>query len=436
MSIPKNNKQSKFFYGWVIVIACLLVQAIPFGVAANLPPTFTNYVVNGEGFSYASFTLIFTIGTFVSAICSPFIGKLYTKVNAKVLYIIGSILVGGGFMLYSIAGNKLFVYYMIAVIVQVGNAIVSAIGVPTLINAWFKVNKGKALGIAFCGGGIGNIFLQILAGKWLANPNIGYKGAYLRFGLIALVGSLLISIFLIRMPKSQDELAANTPKNKLEGQEDVAHHVSWGYTMGETTKMPQFWLIAASFIFIGFYVSGFALQFIAYFQSLESSGILLISSATLASLFGLFSIFGNLFGGVLFDKLGLAKSFALAGILVIISGVCLLFVGSINVLGYVFTFAFGVSMFSYVMGPSYMTSSLFGDRDYGSILGFIQLFFALGFAIGTPIFSIILDKAGWSTAWISSIIFSIIAYGGLLIASLSILKINKENNVYETKRIS
>lgn len=436
LSIPKNNKQSKFFYGWVIVIACLLVQAIPFGVAANLPPTFTNYVVNGEGFSYASFTLIFTIGTFVSAICSPFIGKLYTKVNAKVLYIIGSILVGGGFMLYSIAGNKLFAYYMIAVIVQVGNAIVSAIGVPTLINAWFKVNKGKALGIAFCGGGIGNIFLQILAGKWLANPNIGYKGAYLRFGLIALVGSLLISIFLIRMPKSQDELAANTPKNKLEGQEDVAHHVSWGYTMGETTKMPQFWLIAASFIFIGFYVSGFALQFIAYFQSLESSGILLISSATLASLFGLFSIFGNLFGGVLFDKLGLAKSFALAGILVIISGICLLFVGSINVLGYVFTFAFGVSMFSYVMGPSYMTSSLFGDRDYGSILGFIQLFFALGFAIGTPIFSIILDKAGWSTAWISSIIFSIIAYGGLLIASLSILKINKENNVYETKRIS
>lgn len=436
MSIPKNNKQSKFFYGWVIVIACLLVQAIPFGVAANLPPTFTNYVVNGEGFSYASFTLIFTIGTFVSAICSPFIGKLYTKVNAKLLYIIGSILVGGGFMLYSIAGDKLFAYYIIAVIVQVGNAIVSAIGVPTLINAWFKVNKGKALGIAFCGGGIGNIFLQILAGKWLTNPNIGYKGAYLRFGLIALVGSLLISIFLIRMPRSQDELAANTPKKKLEGQEDVAHHVSWGYTMGETTKMPQFWLIAASFIFVGFYVSGFALQFIAYFQSLESSGILLISSATLASMFGLFSIFGNLFGGILFDKLGLAKSFALAGILVIVAGLCLLFVGDINVLGYVFTFAFGVSMFSYVMGPSYMTSSLFGDRDYGSILGFIQLFFALGFAIGTPIFSIILDKAGWSTAWISSIIFATVAYLGLLTASLSILKINKQNNVYETKRIS
>ena len=41
MSTPNNNKQNKFFYGWVIVAACLLIQAIPFGVAANLPPTFT-----------------------------------------------------------------------------------------------------------------------------------------------------------------------------------------------------------------------------------------------------------------------------------------------------------------------------------------------------------------------------------------------------------
>ena len=436
MSTPDNNKQNKFFYGWIIVLACLLIQAIPFGVASNLPPTFTNYVVNAEGFSYASFTLIFTIGTFVSAIASPFIGKLFSKVNAKVLFIIGSILVGGGFMAYSFAGNRLFAYYIIAAIVQVGNAIVASIGVPTLINAWFKVNKGTALGIAFCGGGLGNIFLQILAGKWLTDPTIGYKGAYLRFGLIALVGSLLISIFLIRMPKSEAELAANVPKKTLKGQEDVSHHVSWGYTIAETTKMPQFWLIAISFIFVGFYVSGFALQFIAYFQSLEALGVLLISSATLASMFGFFSIFGNLFGGVLFDKLGLAKSFGLSGILVVISGLCLLFIGNVNALGYLFVFLFGISMFSYVMGPSYMTSSLFGDREYGAILGLIQLFFALGFAIGTPIFGITLDKFGWNIAWISSIIYAVIAYAGLLVACSLILKINKENNVHETKRIS
>ena len=435
MSTPDNGKQNKFFYGWVIVIACLLIQVIPFGVGANVPPAFTNYVVQGEGFSFAAFSLIFTIGTIVSAVCSPFIGKLYTKMNVKVLYIIGSILLGGGFMLYSFAGNNLFAYYGVAALVQVGLAIVSAIGVPTLINSWFKVNKGIAMGIAYSGGGIGNIFLQILAGKWLADPTIGYKGAYLRFGILALVSSLLISIFLIRMPKSDAELAANVPKKK-KGEENAAHHAHWGYTVAEVTKMTQFWIIGISFIFVGLYVGGMVLQFIAFFQSIEASGVFKMSAAMVASLFGFFSIFGNLFGGVLFDKLGLSKSFALSGILVVISGICLIFVPQINSLSYIYAACMGISMFSYIVGPSYMTGALFGDREYGTILGLIQVFFALGFAIGTPLFGVILDRFGWNAGWISTIVYAIIAYIGLLSACSAVLRINKENNVTETKRIS
>ena len=49
MSTNEDNKQKKFFYGWVIVAVCLLVQAVPFGVGSNLPPTFINYVVKQKG---------------------------------------------------------------------------------------------------------------------------------------------------------------------------------------------------------------------------------------------------------------------------------------------------------------------------------------------------------------------------------------------------
>ena len=329
MSTNEDNKQKKFFYGWVIVAVCLLVQAVPFGVGSNLPPTFINYVVKAEGFSFASFSLMFTIGTIISAVCSPFIGKLFTKVNVKVLYIIASILVGVGFMAFAFAGNHLIAYYILAGIVQVGVATMSSIGVPTLINAWFKVNKGTAMGIAFSGGGLGNIFLQMIAGKWLADPAIGYKGAYIRFGAIALVISLILSIFFVRMPKSKEELEANIPKKK-KGDENATHNISWGYTVSEATKMPQFWMIGISFIFVGFYVSGVALQFIAYLQSLEEAGILLIPAARIASMFGLFSIFGSILGGMLFDKLGLSKSYSFAGILVVIACLCLIFIPNMN----------------------------------------------------------------------------------------------------------
>ncbi|WP_290459604.1 conjugated bile salt MFS transporter [Romboutsia ilealis] len=435
MSINEGNKQKKFFYGWVIVAVCLLVQAVPFGVGSNLPPTFINYVVKAEGFSFASFSLMFTIGTIISAVCSPFIGKLFTKVNVKILYIIASILVGVGFMAFAFAGNHLVAYYILAGIVQIGVATMSSIGVPTLINSWFKVNKGSAMGIAFAGGGLGNVFLQMIAGKWLADPAIGYKGAYIRFGAIALVISLILSIFFVRMPKSKEELEANIPKKKKDDEKAI-HHISWGYTISEVTKMPQFWLIGIAFIFVGFYVAGIALQFIAYLQNLEEAGTLLIPAATIASLFGLFSIFGTILGGMLFDKFGLSKSYAFSGILVVIACLCLIFIPNMNYLGYIFPICFGISMFSYIMGPSYMTGALFGDREYSAILGIIQIFFALGFAIGSPIFGAVIDKFGWTTGWISTTIYAIIAYVGLIISCSMILKINKENNVTETKRIS
>ncbi len=353
----------------------MLIQAVPFSIAANLQPAFTNYVMSGEGFSLAQFSLIFTIGTVVSAVSSPFIGKLYSspKANIKLLYTLGVCILGGGFAAFSLAGNNIFAYYALSVLVQIGSAIISAIGVPTLINGWFTENKGLAMGLAFSGGGLGNMVLQLLAGKWL--PTIGYQQAYFRFGIIAIVISLPIALFVLRLPRSEAELATNTSKKKS-GNENTTSS-KWGYTFAEVSKMKFFWLFASSFIFVGLYVGGMVLQFIPYLQTLEAVKVFTLGAATVAASFGLFSMFGNLFGGMLFDKLGITKSLALAGILVITCGLCLIFVPQINALGFVFAICMGISMYSYIIGPSYLTGALFGSKDFGTILGIVQIFFAI-----------------------------------------------------------
>ena len=438
MKNSTNTTKKTFFYGWVIVAACMLIQAVPFSIAANIQPAFTNFVIKGEGFSFTSFSLIFTIGTVASAVCSPFIGNLYSKPNAnvKLLYIVGALLLGCGFAGFSLAGGNIFAYYGLSVLVQIGSAIISAIGVPTLINGWFKENKGIAMGLAFSGGGLGNMVLQILAGNWLNNPNIGYKGAYLRFGILALVISLPIAILLIKMPKSQSELESNISKKKNNENSTNISSNNWGYTFAEVSKMKHFWIFALSFIFIGLYVGGMALQFIPYFQGLESSGEFSMPAATVASLFGFCSIFGNLFGGILFDKLGVVKSLTLAALLVITCGFCLIFVPKINVLGYVFSICLGISMFSYIIGPSYMTGALFGNKEFGTILGVVQIFFALGFGSGSTLFGLIVDKAGFTTGWITTIVYAIIAYSGLIFSTSSIIKLNKKENIEESKKIA
>lgn len=432
MKENKNNKK-QFFYGWVIVAACMLIQAVPFSIASNLQPAFTKYVMESEGFTLAQFSLIFTIGTLVSAVCSPFIGKLYSnpKLNIKLLYSLGVCILGGGFACFSLAGDNIYAYYALSVLVQIGCAIISAIGVPTLINAWFVHNKGLAMGIAFAGGGLGNMILQLIAGKWL--PTLGYQQTYFRFGMIALAVALPIALLVLRFPKSEAELAANVPKKSNDSK---AGSSRWGYTFAEVSKMKFFWVFAVSFIFVGFYVGGMSLQFIPYLQTLEGDGLFTLGSATVAASFGLFSMFGNLFGGVLFDKLGITKSLGLAGILVITCGFCLIFTPQVNALAFVFALCIGISMYAYIIGPSYLTGALFGNKDFGTILGIVQVFFAAGFAIGTTLFGIVVGFAGFQGGWISTIIYAVIAYTGLLVSTTAIIKHNKETNVTETKKIA
>ena len=436
MENVKNNKKT-FFYGWAIVVACMLIQAVPYSIAANIQPAFTNFVTSGEGFSFTQFSLIFTIGTVVSAVCSPAIGKLYSnpKLNVKLLYIFGVLLLSGSFAAFSLAGGNIFAYYALSILVQIGCAIISAIGVPTLINSWFTENKGLAMGLAFSGGGLGNMFLQLLAGKWLNDPTIGYKGAYLRFGILAVAVALPVALFIIRLPKSQAELATNVSK-KSKNKDNSTTSSNWGYTFAEVSKMKSFWIFAGSFLFVGLYVGGMALQFIPYLQGLEQSGKFLLGAATVASLFGFCSMFGNLFGGVLFDKLGITKSLVLAGMLVIVCGLCLIFVPQMNILGFVFAISLGISMFSYIIGPSYMTGALFGNKEFGTILGIVQIFFALGFGSGSTLFGLIVDKSGFTTGWICTLVYAVIAYSGLIFSTSSIIKMNKETNAVETKKIA
>ena len=93
-------------------------------------------------------------------------------------------------------------------------------------------------------------------------------------------------------------------------------------------------------------------------------------------------------------------------------------------------------MYAYIIGPSYLTGALFGNREFGTILGIVQIFFAAGFGIGTTLFGVVVDMAGFNAGWISTIIYALIAYAGLLTSTGFIIKHNKEINVHESKKIA
>ena len=396
-----NTNLKKYF----IVIICMLIQAIPFGIAQNIQPLFIPHVVSEFGFTLSGFSLIFTIGALASSIASPILGKLFDKIGIKTIFILGTLVSSFGFFMFSQC-NTLYEFYFWNAVCQIGCIFFSALGVPYLIQHWFtREKRGRALGIAFAGGSIGNIFLQQITEFLLSS--YGSSITYAIFGIISAAFSIPVILFFIRMPKSEE---IEIEKNEVNDKDKPIHHQEFeGLGVSKNTKSPVFWIFGLGYAIVGISISALSTQYATYFTnglnlSPELVGIL-------GSLFAAFCLFGNIGGGVLFDKLGTLKTMRLSMILQVSAILALLLATKLNALAFIYSIAYGLNVFSYMSAPAIMSIDLFGKKDSSVILGFIQLFFAVGFAGGSTLFGLIVDKTGgFNIAWIAMLACAVSGY--------------------------
>ena len=415
-----TNQKKQSMYGWFILASAMILQAVVFGVATNMHTQFTSYVVAGENFSLATFNLMFMVGAVVSAIAQPFIGKTYNKFPVKLIFLIGTIVSMGGIMFLSIA-DKYWMFYLGYTLAQVGIAAVSSLGAPMLISSWFGEKlKGRALGLTFAGGSIGNIFIQSTIVRILSNPAQGYKFAYFWAGLIGLVVGLVVIILFVRMPKDNSEVLGKSDEVATDEKQEIE---VWGYTFKEVKAQKFFWVYCVGFIFLGFYVAGLAMNFATYLNAIN------VAPATVGavgSVFALSSLIGNVGGGTLFDKLGAKPAMIVAGILVVIADLALLFTPHFTGLAFVFAVTKGFAVYHYMSGPSVLASKLFGNKEFASILAISNIFFAVGYAVGSPLFGAVAEGLSFQAAWIYCLVCIALAFTCLLSSINVFERKNKE----------
>ncbi len=144
-------------------------------------------------------------------------------------------------------------------------------------------------------------------------------------------------------------------------------------------------------------------------------------------------LIGNISGGFLFDKFGTAKSMAYAGCMYILSILMMIFISfqpygsSISkAAGIGYAIFCGLAVFSYMSGPAFMAKDLFGSRDQGVMLGYVGLAYAIGYAIGAPLFGIIKGAASFTVAWYFMIAFVAIGFIILVFAVIQIKRYQKK----------
>ncbi|GAA6311379.1 conjugated bile salt MFS transporter [Intestinibacter bartlettii] len=410
-TLSTNNKidnKKKYF----IVFICMFLQAVPYSIAQNIQPLFVPYVIKQFGFSLAGFSLIFTCGAIASAIFSPVLGNVFEKVNIKLLFLVGATLSAVGFMEFGFSHN-LAQFYVLAAMQKVGCLLFSGIGVPYLINSWFpKEGRGKALGIAFSGGSIGNVFLQQITSQMLASRGVTYS--YIFFGVLALVCSLPIVMIFVRLPKAGEVEVVE--ENEAE---EVQTSGFEGLGAKATKQNKYFWLFSIGYAIIAVSISALSTQYATYFTG--ELGLSATLVGTLGSVFAAFCLIGNVSGGALFDKIGTLKTMTISMLLQGVAIVALIFCAKVPALAFLFSIAYGLNVYSYMSAPAFMATDVFGKKESSKIFGTISLLFALGYAFGSTLVGMIVDKVGFGAAWIVMLGCVVVGYT-LLLGSIKKVK--------------
>lgn len=410
-TLSTNNKidnKKKYF----IVFICMFLQAVPYSIAQNIQPLFVPYVIKQFGFSLAGFSLIFTCGAIASAIFSPVLGNVFEKVNIKLLFLVGATLSAVGFIGFGFSHN-LAQFYVLAAMQKVGCLLFSGIGVPYLINSWFpKEGRGKALGIAFSGGSIGNVFLQQITSQMLASRGATYS--YIFFGVLALVCSLPIVMIFVRLPKAGEVEVIEENES-----EEVQTSGFEGLGAKATKQNKYFWLFSIGYAIIAISISALSTQYATYFTGELGLNATLVG--TLGSVFAAFCLIGNVSGGALFDKIGTLKTMTISMLLQGVAIVALIFCAKVPALAFLFSIAYGLNVYSYMSAPAFMATDVFGKKESSKIFGTISLLFALGYAFGSTLVGMIVDKVGFGVAWIVMLGCVVVGYT-LLLGSIKKVK--------------
>ncbi len=390
-----ENKQSKFFYGWVIVAISTLALVVSNGLSIGGLPVFYKpmladmIAIGGVEADKAQSMVGGAAGlTFLFAgFLAPIAGYLLTKISTKIMMCIGCVILGGALVIYSQANSSGIVYLAHSLL---GTALgfVGVLVNTVLISNWFRRNRGLAMGIALTGTSFGGALIPQIATPLITN--YGWRTAMISVSLLVWLILLPAAIFLVKSRPSDIGLLPDGDQvSNVEG-ENKSFELT-GMTLLEAVSTPTFWIfsICAALIFYGIFVVSQQLNL--YLQS-PKVGFTLQQAGNAQSAMFLASIVGKFLFGFLSDRFKATRVMLFGAALMFASTLVLLNLSAETVL--LFAIPFGLTYGGIFVLLQLLVADYFGLKNLGTILGAVTVIETIGGAAGTRITGIIADANG------------------------------------------
>ena len=381
-------------------------------------PLFYSPVTAEFGFTTAALALHVTIMSVCGAVTQPIFGRIMTKHPArlKLLAFIGALV---GLMCYFLLSrsSKLPHFYAVGAVMSILLPIVGSLLGVTVITQWFHIRRSLAIAIVHMGVSAGEIIYSQTTRYFIENA--GWRAGYISMGLVTFVlagvGCLLIS----SLPEKYGlkpygwtaEAESSGPKTVLRG-----------FTLKQAIKTPAFWLCAVATAASCAYVMGVLQSILPMLQT--DYGFTAALAASVYAIHNVVSAASKPVGGICYEKFKSTRMIPVVGALTTASMLTLM-LGQNLAAAIAGLVLLGMgNMMSTVIMSSFVAEK-FGNREYSSIMGCINVAFTLGISLGPIISGGIFDQTGsYRTAYL---IFAI------LIASATIMMLIADRNVLKCR---
>ena len=180
----------------------------------------------------------------------PISGYLIEKLGPRRMVLIGLLILGGGFILFSLV-QGLWQFYLAFIVISMGAGLGTWLPMMTVLNSWFIQRRSMAMAVAMDGFYVGGvIFVPALA--WAINPDeFGpdrWRFAAAAIGVIVIALALPISLLVRRRPEDYGLLpdgktAAPTTATAREVGLPV-EAAEPDYTWQQAVRTRDFWLMS------------------------------------------------------------------------------------------------------------------------------------------------------------------------------------------------
>jgi MFS family permease len=367
-----NDSSSPVYYGWWIVLAAFLNLFFVVGIIFYGFPVFYPYFVESLGFTRAQVTQGFFLGFLFAGL--PFgvlAGTLIDRVGARFVVLVGVGLVGLPLLLMGWM-TRFWQFECLCIVEVLGYVLAGPIPNQVLIARWFSRRRGRAMGCAYLGLGLGGVVAPLLI-NYLAHT-LGWRHALQLLGAVILVVLFPVAVWVTRSTPEELGIASEPGAEPEMVEENRSPQSSSSMGVAQAVRSASFWLLLAGSTLVIGTIGAVVQHFILF---LKDAGYSATAAARFSTILLASSLGGRVMVGYLADRL--PKTHLMSFFyLVIGASVFLLVNPQSSALLWTFAIIFGFSMGADYMLIPLVTAECFGTAALGKLLALLIMGYSVG----------------------------------------------------------